>query len=77
MGKIVNALTIDLEDWFHHLPENKWKSKKRRIPEYINFLLDQLGMFNYKATFFVLGDVAKNHKEEIKKISKNGHYIAA
>lgn len=43
--------------------------------ENIDSILDSLSKMKVKATFFVTGEVASNNKEQIKKISDNGHEI--
>lgn len=72
-------LTIDLEDWFHSLDtdSSNWGKYERRIDYSTNPLLNLLAEKNAKATFFVLGDVAKNHPELIKKIDLEGHEIGS
>ena len=63
-------LTIDMEDWFHSLdplPVN-WNSYERRIEYGTEKILELLAEKKSSATFFVLGDVAKNHSKLIKEI---------
>lgn len=72
-------LTIDLEDWFHSLDANSthWATYERRIEYSTSLLLNLLAEKNASATFFVLGDVAKNHPELIKRINIEGHEIGS
>ncbi|MFH1071601.1 MAG: polysaccharide deacetylase family protein [Candidatus Glassbacteria bacterium] len=72
---VIRILTIDLEDWFHGLePEpTRWCSLERRLNESCNRLLDLLDEYAARATFFVLGDVARNHPRLISQISQRGH----
>jgi polysaccharide deacetylase family protein (PEP-CTERM system associated) len=73
------VLTIDLEDWFHsldYLPSN-WINYERRIEYSTNLLLDILSENNSTATFFILGDVAKNHTALIRNIHSKGHEIGS
>lgn len=72
-------LTIDLEDWFHSLDtdSSQWGKYERRIEYSTNLLLNLLAEKKAKATFFVLGDVAKEHPKLIKKIDLEGHEIGS
>lgn len=72
-------LTIDLEDWFHSLDtdSSNWGKYERRIEYSTNLLLNLLAEKKASATFFVLGDVAKNHPNLIKKIDLEGHEIGS
>jgi len=76
-----NALTIDVEDWYHtmdfNFPENTWDRYEDRIEYGLNTILELLKKRNVKATFFVLGVVAKKHPELIKQISDEGHEIGS
>ena len=73
------VLTVDLEDWFHSLdpiPDN-WKNYERRIEHGTKKLLDLLEKNKSTATFFILGDVARNHPQLIKEIYNAGHEIGS
>jgi peptidoglycan-N-acetylglucosamine deacetylase len=75
-----NALTIDVEDWYHvcgveHtqlIPRSSWRVCF--ATERILKLLDEYGV---KATFFVLGSVAAAEPELVKLIAGGGHEIAS
>ena len=73
------VFTVDLEDWFHSLEviPAKWHSFEKRIEYGTEQLLEILSKIKSKATFFVLGDVAKNHSSLIKRIFSNGHEIGS
>lgn len=74
---IFNALSIDLEDWYH--PELlKTKERQRsQIKESVQPILNLLEKYNTKATFFVLGEVAEKNPDLIKEIKNRGHEIAS
>jgi len=74
---ILNALTIDLEDWYHgiELPPSGWSELEDRIVPATERLLAILGEHRVKATFFVLGDVAARHPELVQEIHGLGHEI--
>ncbi|WP_299312361.1 polysaccharide deacetylase family protein [uncultured Aquimarina sp.] len=45
------------------------------IPEVTEFVLDQLNLFNAKATFFSIGENIKKHPEVFNRIIVEGHRI--
>lgn len=73
-----NALTIDLEDWYH--PEFVRKRingiKKEQIIDSTFRLLQLLEKTNTKATFFIIGEIAQKHPKLIKYIYDGGHELA-
>lgn len=76
----MNALTIDLEDWYH--PEFVTKfvpdhQRKDQVEDAVKPLLQLLDRYNVSATFFVLGQVAERHPELIERIYEEGHEIAS
>jgi|SRR6185437_1560804 len=79
---MLNALTIDLEEYFHptevqqFVPQAQWASFPSRIEYQTGRLLDVLSRKNTKATFFVLGWVAEHHRGVVRDIVSAGHEIA-
>ncbi|HSK74158.1 MAG TPA: XrtA system polysaccharide deacetylase [Pyrinomonadaceae bacterium] len=75
--RITNALTIDFEDWYQGLeiPYSDWEKFEDRIEMVGDKLLQILEEGNTKATFFMLGYVAEQHPEIVKKIKSAGHEI--
>ena len=77
-----NALTIDLEEYFHPTEVNpfvdpaQWASLPSRIELQTHELLDILRSRNTRATFFVLGWLAERHPGVVRSISEAGHEIA-
>ncbi len=77
---MINAFTVDLEDWFQGLtstnsqPE-KWDSYESRLELNADRLLMLLDEFRVKATFFVLGHVACHHPRLVRRIAEDGHEI--
>lgn len=77
-----NALTIDLEDWYHicgegeHTDPARWGDYESRVARNTDIILDTLGRTSSKATFFVLGYIAEQNPSLIKKIFKQGHELA-
>lgn len=71
-----HCLTIDVEDWYHYYPIEKWDGLPARIEEPLTWILNQLSIHRIKATFFVLGYIAERHPGFVKKIFNAGHEIA-
>ncbi len=77
-----NALTVDLEDWYHicgienYSDPIKWKFYENRITGNTDKILSLLRAYNTKATFFVLGYIASKEPALIKTIKDEGHEIA-
>jgi len=78
---MVNALTIDVEEYFH--PEevrsstamDRWSSMPSRVEGQMDRVLELLDQYSVRATFFVLGWVADHHPRVVRKILAAGHEI--
>ncbi len=79
MPETLIALTFDVEEWFHPLDNNplNWNKYERRINPVVDKILELLDQTGSKGTFFVVGDVAENNPEVVKKIHNNGHEIGS
>ena len=72
----MNLLTFDIEEWFHLLDcdatrtENEWKNYEVRIYDNVERLFRVLEDTNTKATFFVIGWIAKTYPDLVKRISE-------
>jgi polysaccharide deacetylase family protein (PEP-CTERM system associated) len=75
----VNILTVDLEDWFHSLDPDpaRWADYERRVEPITDQLLGTLDDLETRATFFVLGDVARAHPGLVRRIAQAGHEIGS
>ncbi len=79
---MVNALTIDVEEWFcvsnfeKVIRRDEWDSLESRVEMQTDKLLALLARCNVKATCFILGWVAERHPALIKRIADAGHEIA-
>jgi polysaccharide deacetylase family protein (PEP-CTERM system associated) len=74
----IHALTIDVEDWYH--PELvrdhvNLANVAGRVSESVPIILDLLKKHNVKATFFVLGEVARRFPEIVRQIDREGHEL--
>lgn len=79
MAYQINALSIDLEEWYHPELIRKHLNPpcKSLIKDSTESLLALLNKYKTKATFFVLGEVAVRNPDLIKKIYNSGHEISA
>ena len=79
----MKILTFDIEEWFHILDhpiakkENEWLNYESRIHKNMDRIFEFLENFNLRATFFVVGWIAENYPDIIKKIDKSGHEIGS
>ena len=80
-GSVLNALTIDLEDYFQVsgfeevIPRANWRQFEPRVEIGTEKLLTILAEFQTTATFFVLGWTAQRHPALIRRIHAAGHEI--
>jgi len=75
-----HALSFDVEDWFQgfvHRGIRGWEQHGSREKQNIDRVLSLLDQFKTKATFFVLGKLAKEQPEIVLSISRAGHEIAS
>ena len=78
-GEPAFAMTVDVEDWFHA----NWRSASpvdpatlpRRVDEGVERVLAALAAAGARATFFVLGCVARDHPRIVARIAAAGHEI--
>jgi polysaccharide deacetylase family protein (PEP-CTERM system associated) len=76
----VNALTIDLEDWYHGCCATAAPAvpaEKRRLRRNTERILALLAETGVKATFFVLGSVAHEEPSLVPMIASEGHEISS
>jgi polysaccharide deacetylase family protein (PEP-CTERM system associated) len=79
----LTILTFDIEDWFHTHQNRQqysghiWEQLPSKVVENTDRVLDVLEKNGLKATFFILGWVAKHHPELVKKIRSEGHEVGA
>lgn len=76
-----NALSVDVEDWYHTLdfnfPMETWGNYEDRIEHSLRILTALFDRYQVKATFFVLGAIAKKHPRLIAEIAAQGHEIGS
>lgn len=76
---MINALTIDVEDWYCPELLRGYLPLKRddQIIESIEPILNILDDYGINATFMVVGSIAKKNPELVKKLHDKGHEIAS
>jgi polysaccharide deacetylase family protein (PEP-CTERM system associated) len=80
---VVNAMTVDVEDYFHvsgfdHVvSRSAWDQMESRVSANTHRLLDLLDAFAVRGTFFVLGWVAERDPALVREIAARGHEIAS
>lgn len=80
---IVNALSIDVEDYFQvsafapHVRRDDWDAMECRVERNIDRILELLAGAGSKATFFTLGWVAERYPGLVRRIADNGHELAS
>jgi polysaccharide deacetylase family protein (PEP-CTERM system associated) len=81
--KRLNAMTVDVEDYFHVsafesvISPSDWSSITPRVGNNTNRLIDLFNEHGIKGTFFTLGWVAENCPEVVKRIVDEGHELGS
>jgi len=76
-----NALTIDVEDYFHvsafrrSVPYAEWDRMESRVERNTHKVLELLEEFRLHATFFILGWVAERYPSLVRAIQTAGHEL--
>jgi polysaccharide deacetylase family protein (PEP-CTERM system associated) len=79
---VLNAMTIDVEDYFHVTafegiaPRHRWFEFESRVCQNTDRLLEIFDETSTRATFFVLGWVAEHHPDLVRRIAAAGHEVA-
>ena len=77
----MRILTFDIEDWYHFLEhrstqsEIQWKDYEPRVRQNTSNILEFLDKHQQKATFFIIGWIAKKNPGMVKEIAEAGHEI--
>ncbi|HZW03749.1 MAG TPA: DUF3473 domain-containing protein [Anaerolineaceae bacterium] len=77
---LTNAFTIDLEDWYQAVTSlnarpHEWGRYEPRVERNTYRLLELMEEYGVRATFFVLGEVARAYPQLITAIADAGHEI--
>jgi polysaccharide deacetylase family protein (PEP-CTERM system associated) len=80
---VVNALSFDLEDWFHIIgiaeleDDARWHALPSIFETYTAAILDELDLHGVRGTFFVVGWIARRYPEMIREVARRGHEIGS
>ena len=82
-GAVVNALTIDVEDYFQvsafapYIARSTWEAQPCRIERNIDRILELLAENGVHATFFTLGWIAERYPDMVRRVVAGGHELAS
>lgn len=80
---IVNALTIDVEDYFQvsalapYIARDRWDEMPCRVEGNVDVILGLLAEHRATATFFTLGWIAERYPAVVRRIVDGGHELAS
>ena len=78
---MLNALSVDVEDYFHveafasRISPEDWHRHDLRVEKNVDLTLEILEKYRSKATFFILGWVAEAVPQLVRRIADAGHEI--
>lgn len=80
-SSITNALSFDIEDWFHMVevdavadPES-WPKLESLVERYTEWIVQTVTEAGVRATFFVLGWVAQRYPRLVRLMADHGHEL--
>jgi polysaccharide deacetylase family protein (PEP-CTERM system associated) len=83
MSEIVNAFSVDVEDWFQvaafarNIDRADWDRLECRVERNVDLLLAMLDRHGVHATFFTLGWIAERYPTMVRRIVDAGHELAS
>ncbi|MEO7008941.1 MAG: XrtA system polysaccharide deacetylase [Caldimonas sp.] len=83
MNAPVNALTIDVEDYFQvsafapYIARSDWDRRECRVEGNVGRILELLAERDTRATFFTLGWIAERYPQLVRAIVAQGHELAS
>lgn len=81
--RIVNGLSVDVEDWFqvgafeNTIAKADWNGCELRVERNVEAILALFDRTGVKATFFTLGWIAERVPQCIRRIAEAGHEVAS
>ncbi len=81
--RIVNGLSVDVEDWFqvgafeNVIGRSDWDGLASRVEDNVLAILDMFAEADVKGTFFTLGWVARRNPALLRRIADAGHEVAS
>lgn len=81
-GGVVNAFTVDTEEWFHicgvdTLGPARWPELPSRIELTTGLLLEDLDRSGIRGTFLVVGWIAERYPHLVQRILEAGHEVGS
>lgn len=82
-GRVVNAMSVDVEDFFHAqalataIPRSAWDVQPQRVEAATDRILALFERHGVRATFFILAWVAERCPGLIRRIAAAGHELAS
>ena len=72
-----HAFTVDVEDWYQGIPISTKMSAQSepRLERSCHHLLDIMAEHGVRGTFFILGPVAQQYPDLIRRIAREGHEL--
>ncbi|GAB5450543.1 MAG: DUF3473 domain-containing protein [Halioglobus sp.] len=80
---MVNAMTVDVEDYFQvsafesAVARDEWDRYPHRVADNTERILDLFAQHGVKGTFFTLGWVAERFPQLVERIASEGHEVAS
>ncbi|MBV8380714.1 MAG: DUF3473 domain-containing protein [Paucibacter sp.] len=80
---LVNAMSIDVEDYFQvsamapYIERSAWDRVECRVERNVEAILDMLDARSTSATFFTLGWIAERYPQLVRRIVERGHELAS
>lgn len=79
---ITDALSFDIEDWFHLVgiasvaDRDRWDGLPTLVERYTRQILETLAARDVRSTFFILGWIAEKYPALVREIASAGHELA-
>lgn len=70
-----HIFTVDVEDWYHGIPNVQIAANQRRLDCSLGLLLEILAEYKVKGTFFWLGEAAAENPNLVKQVASCGHEL--
>ncbi len=80
---VVNAMSVDVEDYFQvsafekHVSREHWSRKDCRVERNMERILSLFAETGTKGTFFVLGWIAERYPQMVNRLVDDGHELAS
>jgi len=82
-GRIINAMSVDVEEYFQvsafekHISRTEWDKLPGRAEASVDRILALFSDHKVKATFFTLGWMAERYPQMVRRIVDEGHELAS